>query len=95
MGCLFALGAGLFPRAALVIYWIARPGKVDAAFSTVIWPVLGIIFLPLTTLMYTLLYTVGVGVTGGEWFWIILAVFLDLGHWAAGASQRNQIPSRA
>ena len=95
MGCLFAIGAGIFPRAAFVIYWIARPGKVDAAFSTVIWPLLGIIFLPLTTLMYTVLYTVGVGVTGGEWFWVVLAFLLDMGHWAAGASQRNQIPSRA
>jgi hypothetical protein len=93
MGCLFAIAAGVAPRLAFFIYWIARPGKVDAAFSTVLWPVLGIIFLPLTTLVYVLLYTVGVGVTGGEWFWIVLAFVLDLGHWFAGATQRNQIPT--
>jgi hypothetical protein len=29
MGCLFALFAGLFPRLALFILWIARPARVD------------------------------------------------------------------
>jgi hypothetical protein len=91
MGCLFAITAGVFPRLAFFIYWLVKPGKVDAAFSTVIWPILGIIFLPLTTLMYVVLYTVGVGVTGGEWFWIFLAFLLDCGHWAAGASQRGRV----
>jgi hypothetical protein len=31
MGCLFALFAGVFPRLALLIVWIARPATVDAA----------------------------------------------------------------
>ena len=29
MGCLFVLIAGIFPRLALVIVWIARPAMVD------------------------------------------------------------------
>jgi hypothetical protein len=94
MGCLFALLAGLFPRLAVLIYWIARPERVDAAFNTFIWPLLGIIFLPFTTLIYLLLYTPGRGVTGWDWFWIALAVVLDVGHWGASATQRNQIPGR-
>jgi hypothetical protein len=94
MGCLLALFAGVFPRLAVLIYWIARPERVDAAFSTFIWPLLGIIFLPFTTLIYLLLYTPGRGVTGGDWFWIALAVILDIGHWGAGATQRNQMPGR-
>jgi hypothetical protein len=32
MGCLFAMFAGLFPRLALFILWIARPCRIDAAF---------------------------------------------------------------
>ena len=46
MGCLFAMFAGLFPRLALFILWIARPARIDAAFDTFLWPLLGIIFLP-------------------------------------------------
>ena len=94
MGCLFALFAGVFPRLAVFILWVARPERVDAAFSTFIWPLLGIIFLPFATLMYVLLYTPGIGLTGWEWFWVVVAGLFDILHWAAGASQRNQLPGR-
>jgi hypothetical protein len=94
MGCLFALFAGLFPRLALFIIWIARPALVGAAFSGWIVPLLGIIFLPFATLIYVLLYTPGIGLTGWEWFWVAVAGVFDIVHWAAGASQRNQLPGR-
>jgi hypothetical protein len=90
MGCLFALMAGLFPRLAFFIYWIARPAKVDAAFDTFLIPLLGIIFLPFATLIYALLYTPGIGLTGWEWFWVAVAGLFDILHWVAGASQRSQ-----
>ncbi len=83
MGCLFAMFAGLFPRLALFMLWVARPGQVDAAFESWIWPFLGIIFLPFTTLMYVILYRPG-GLVGFDWFWIGLAVFFDLAHTATG-----------
>ena len=92
MGCLFAVFAGIFPRLALFIVWLARPALVSAAFDTWIVPLLGIIFLPFATLMYVILYTPGRGLTGGEWFWVVLAGLLDVGHWVASASQRRQIP---
>ena len=57
MGCLFALFAGLFPRLALFILWVARPARIDAAFDTFLLPLLGIVFLPFATLIYVLLYT--------------------------------------
>ena len=56
MGCLFVMFAGLFPRLGLFMLWLARPKMVDAAFDTFIWPLLGIIFLPFTTLMYVILH---------------------------------------
>jgi hypothetical protein len=89
MGCLFALLGGLFPRLALLILWIARPARVDAAFDGWLLPVLGIIFLPFATLIYVLLYTPGRGVTGWDWFWVVLAAILDIGHWGASARQRQ------
>ena len=46
MGCLFALMAGLFPRLALFILWVATLTRIDAAFDTFLLPLLGIMFLP-------------------------------------------------
>jgi hypothetical protein len=94
MGCLFALFAGVFPRLALFILWVARPVRVDAAFDTFLLPLLGIIFLPFATLIYVLLYTPGGGLTGWDWVWVTVAALLDIGHWTAGATQRNQLPGR-
>jgi hypothetical protein len=92
MGCLFAMFSGLFPRLALFIIWVARPVLVDAAFNTFLILLLGIIFLPFATLIYVILYTPGIGLTGWGWFWVILAALFDIGHWGASYTQRNQIP---
>jgi hypothetical protein len=92
MGCLFALLGGLFPRLALLIVWIARPALVGAAFNTFLLPLLGIIFLPFTTLIYVIVYTPGIGLVGFDWFWVILALLLDISHWSASYTQRDQIP---
>ncbi|TCC07829.1 hypothetical protein [Kribbella soli] len=91
MGCLFALMAGVFPRFALLILWIARPKFVDEAFDGWFWPLLGIIFLPFATLMYVVLHTGG-GLHGFDWGWIIFAGILDIVHWGAGWTQRRQAP---
>jgi len=91
MGCLLALFAGVFPRMALLIVWLARPRMVDAAFDTWVWPLLGILFLPFATLMYVILWQSG-GINGGDWFWVALAGLLDLGHLGAGYTQRRQVP---
>ena len=95
MGCLFAIFAGLFPRLGLLIVWIARPALVNAAFDTFILPLLGIIFLPFTTLIYVFVYVPGVGLTGWGLIWVILALLLDLGHLGASYTQRDQIPGRS
>jgi hypothetical protein len=95
MGCLFVLLGGIFPRFALLVLWIARPARIDAAFDTFLLPLLGIIFLPFATLIYVLLYTPGRGVTGWDWFLVALAALLDIGHWGAGASARRQRAGRA
>ena len=95
MGCLFALFGGLFPRLALLILWIARPVLVEAAFNTFILPLLGIIFLPFTTLIYVIVYVPGVGLTGWGFIWVIIALLLDLSHWGASYTQRDQISGRS
>lgn len=90
MGCLIAILAGLFPRFVLVVYWLARPERMDAIFTSFVWPVLGIIFLPFATLLYVLLWLPGVGVTGWDWAWILFGALLDVAHWGSSARERQQ-----
>ena len=47
---------------------------------------------PFTTLIYLIVYTPGIGLTGWEWLWVILAGLFDIGQWVASYSQRNEIP---
>ena len=92
MGCLFAVLGGLAPRFAFFIFWIMRPTQVDLAFDTWIFPLLGLIFVPLATLLYAVLWTVG-GLSGWAWFWVIVAAVIDLAHGASAAASRNQYQS--
>jgi hypothetical protein len=92
-GCLFALGAAFFPRLALLFVWLFTPLVNRAFHFTFLLPLLGIIFLPFTTLMYVLAYNPLVGVTGWGWFWVILGFLLDLSSYSSGAyTNRNRIP---
>ena|SRR5438309_574401 len=92
MACLFALFAGAFPRLALLYVWLFTP-LVYRAYDTFIIPLLGIIFLPFTTLMYTLAYIPGVGLTWWGWFLLILGVLLDMGSYGGSVvSNRDRIP---
>jgi hypothetical protein len=90
VGCIFVLIAALSPRLAVLLMWIFTPW-VDRAFAPIIWPILGIIFLPLTTLLYVILWnTGGRGVTGWEWIFVILALFGDFASYGAGAYGRRR-----
>lgn len=93
MPCLFAMFAGLFPRLGSLFIWLARPALFNAAFNgSWLLPILGIIFLPFTTLMYVILWGPS-GLRGGDWIWIVLAVIIDIMHYTSTVySNRNQIP---
>ena len=91
-GCLTAITSG-FSRIMLLMAWLARPVAMDAAFGTFIIPCLGFLFLPFTTLMYVLLWTPAVGITGLDWLWLALAVVLDIASiGSAGYANRNRMP---
>jgi hypothetical protein len=93
MGCLLAITAGAFPRLAVLLLWLARPGQWDAAFGGgPIVPLLGIIFLPFTTLMYVILYSPTTGLTGWDFVFLLIAVAIDVfGAGASAYSNKNQI----
>ncbi len=84
-------------RLALLLVWVLTP-LVSRAFQGTLlggWllPILGFIFLPLTTLAYIVVYVPGTGVTGWNWLWVILAFFLDLATQGSRAyANRRRIP---
>jgi hypothetical protein len=88
MGCLFGLAAGLFPRVALVVLWLAT-NEVDQAFDSVIIPLLGLVFLPFTTLMYALAWAPVVELGNGRWIWVALAFAIELAGYA-GTARTNR-----
>lgn len=94
MPCLFALFAVFTPRLVVLFMWLARPTLFSAAFNgSWFWPLLGFIFLPFTTIMYVLLWTPGIGLTGWDWLWLVLAVFCDVSHYSSSAYyNRNRLP---
>jgi hypothetical protein len=79
---LFALG----PRVALVLEWIFG-NRIQVAFGGWWWPLLGIVFLPWTTLMYVLVWSVG-GAHGADWIAIGFGFLLDLLSYTGRYSQR-------
>jgi len=85
------MAAAFAPRLVLIIMWIVGP-RVSAAFSSVIWPLLGLIFLPYTTIMYVLVYSPVTGVQGWDWVWVVLGLWLDLMKWSRIAENRKNIP---
>jgi hypothetical protein len=79
VAALFALG----PRAAIFAWWLIEPLRWQAAFDTVIWPIVGFVILPWTTLMW--LVVAPGGIDGLDWLWITIAVAMDVFGWFGGA----------
>jgi hypothetical protein len=97
MPCLFAVFAGFFPRIADIILWIARPNLFMAPFNgNWFWPAMGIVFVPLTTLFYVVLWSPVTGLVGWDWFWVGLALVMDISNLVGNVrANRNSIPGLA
>ncbi|HEX5139754.1 MAG TPA: hypothetical protein VFX19_02315 [Dehalococcoidia bacterium] len=65
------------PRVGIVLWWLINPGRWDRAFDTFVWPVLGFIFLPWTTLMFVAVAPTG-HVANYDWIWLGIAFFTDV-----------------
>jgi hypothetical protein len=95
MCCIFASLLLIGPRFVGAIWWIVRPSLWSITFNgSWLLPLLGLIFLPWTTLMYVLVSPGGI--TGFEWVWIALAVFADIASYGGSAyGNRDRIPGYA
>ncbi len=81
MCCLALSAAFLGPRVAFFLVWIFG-NRVEQVYSTWIWPLLGVIFIPWTSLAYILVWGPVHHVSGAGWILVVIGVFLDLATWS-------------
>jgi hypothetical protein len=86
--CLFALLAAGAPRLALILMWILTPWVGRAFEGSFIVPLLGLIFLPLTTVIYVLVSSGGLSTF--DWILLAVGVLIDLGAYGSGAAGRRR-----
>jgi hypothetical protein len=94
MCCVFTILVLLGPRFGGLFWWLVNPGRWNLAFQNWpiaywLWAILGIIFLPWTTLMYLIVFPLGVA--GWDWLWLALGLFADIA-WYSGAAARRRVP---
>ncbi len=92
-GCILAIGASFAPRLILILAWIFGRRWDLVWDGNWILPLLGIIALPYTTIMYVLVWSPA-GLHGFDWVWLFLGVMLDVMKWSQIARNREGIPGQ-
>jgi hypothetical protein len=73
----------LFPRLWILGFWIFGRQLGDA-FSSWVWPALGFLILPWTTVLYAWMWAISSdAVTGWEWLPVAVAFLVDMAFWAS------------
>lgn len=90
MPCLVAVIALLFPRVLIVVLWFFTDW-FNGVFNTLLWPVLGFIFLPVTMLWYSVV----INQYAGQWSSVniiimVIAVVIDMGSWGSGYKSKRR-----
>ena len=84
MGCILVLIALAVPRVMLTFVFLLTDW-IGRAFETRLWPILGFVFMPYTTLAYmAAMLNNGHALAGGWLALFIVAVLVDAGHWGGG-----------
>jgi hypothetical protein len=86
MPCLLVLLIVGFPRLMLVLMWLFS-SILDRAYHGMVIPLLGFIFLPITTIVYAWMASQGMPMDGFNLVILIVAVLLDAG--SHGTSARS------
>jgi hypothetical protein len=90
MGCLFLLISLLSPRLGIVFLWAFTDYVFRAFGNAWFWPLLGLIFLPWTTLLYILVAAPVGSITLWGWLMVALGLILDLSSHAQSWNNRQQ-----
>lgn len=90
MPCLVGCLALVFPRIAIILVWLLSD-YLEAAYQTLLWPLLGFFLMPLTTLAYAWAWHYGGGsIQGLGMAVVIIAVLFDLGLLGTGTHSSRQ-----
>ena len=89
MPCLLLIIVAAFPRIALALLFFFS-NYLTRAYHGLILPVLGFLFLPLTTLAYAWMVNTRLPTTGVNLLILIVAVVIDLGGLGGGAYHRRR-----
>lgn len=90
MPCLIPIFAVFFPRIVMIAIAIFTHW-FTAAFDTALWPVLGFLFMPYTTLAYmAAMLNNNHSVSGGWLALVIVATLVDIGGQGGSARRRRR-----
>ncbi|MFY9691772.1 MAG: hypothetical protein WA369_13005 [Candidatus Acidiferrales bacterium] len=89
MGCLLLILFLAFPRIALLLLYFFT-NYLQRAYHQLLVPLLGFIFLPLTTLAYAWMVNTGRPTVGVNLIILLVAVVIDLGGLGGGAFSRRR-----
>jgi len=100
MCCLITTLLLLGPRLAILVWWLMDSARFNLAFNPWaqrfhltfplwVWPLVGAIFVPWTTLAYLVVFPGGV--VGLDWLWLGIGLLIDLGSHSGGYRQRGRM----
>ena len=92
MPCLLGLIGFFFPRLVMVLLWLFTD-YMSHAFKTALWPLLGFLFMPFTTLAYAFAINSHGSVEGIYLALVVVGILLDVGVLGGGgkhASKRRE-----
>jgi hypothetical protein len=77
-GMSHGMALALFARVTLLVVWTSTPLVSRAFHEYWLLPLLGILILPVTTLIYVIVFALVGKVSGWNRLWVVLAFLLDL-----------------
>jgi hypothetical protein len=90
MPCLILIIILGFPRVAFALLWLFSTYLQRAFHGGLLLPILGFIFLPLTTIVYAWEINSGMPTSGINLLWLLIAVIIDLGGLGGGAHRQSR-----
>ena len=89
MGCLVLIVFLAFPRIALVLLFVFS-NYLQRAYHDLLLPLLGFLFLPLTTLVYAWMVNTRMPIAGINLLILVIAVVIDVGGLGGGEYHRRR-----